>query len=147
MSDKTHTHTQVQNAGNAQNAFKAKKAYRTFKDLEKFQVCKKSTPNATKCKSTPNATKNWPHPSGTAPPGLHISRFSSSNYISQTLHVWHIYLHWGGWGGQCRHIWHTWSVWVFIFQYMLCVVHMKPLPPVLGRSQPRRTLAHPPHHW
>ena len=28
-----------------------------------------------------------------------------------TLHVCHIYLHWGGLGGQCRHIWHTWSVW------------------------------------
>ena len=30
---------------------------------------------------------------------------------TQTLHVWYIYLHWGGFGGQCRHIWHTWSVW------------------------------------
>ena len=30
---------------------------------------------------------------------------------SQTLHVCHICLHWGGFGGQCRHIWHTWSVW------------------------------------
>ena len=34
-------------------------------------------------------------------------------YLSQRLHVWHIYLHWGGLGGQCRHIWHTWSVWVY----------------------------------
>ena len=33
--------------------------------------------------------------------------------IFQTLHVWHICLHWGGLGGQCRHIWHTCSVWVF----------------------------------
>ena len=31
--------------------------------------------------------------------------------LSQTLHVCHICLHWGGFGGQCRHIWHTWSVW------------------------------------
>ena len=34
------------------------------------------------------------------------------NMISQTLHVCHVCLHWGGFGGQCRHIWHTWSVWV-----------------------------------
>ena len=33
--------------------------------------------------------------------------------LSQTLHVCHICLHWGGFGGQCRHICHTWSVWVF----------------------------------
>ena len=37
----------------------------------------------------------------------YIFRFS----YSQTLHVWYIYLHWGGLRGQCRHIWHTWSVW------------------------------------
>ena len=24
--------------------------------------------------------------------------------LSQTLHGWHIYLHWGGFRGQCRHI-------------------------------------------
>ena len=36
----------------------------------------------------------------------------ASSHMSQTLHVWYIYLHWGGLGGQCRHIWHTWSVWV-----------------------------------
>ena len=30
---------------------------------------------------------------------------------TQTLHVCHICLHWGGFGGQCKHIWHTWSVW------------------------------------
>ena len=33
--------------------------------------------------------------------------------LSQTLHVWYIYLHWGGLGGQCRHLWHTWSAWEF----------------------------------
>ena len=31
-------------------------------------------------------------------------QFSSN---SQTLHVCHLCLHWGGLGGQCRHIWHT----------------------------------------
>ena len=35
-----------------------------------------------------------------------------SVYITQTLHVCHMCLHWGGLRGQCRHIWHTWSVWV-----------------------------------
>ena len=30
--------------------------------------------------------------------------------LSQTLHVWYIYLHWGGLRGQCRHIWQSHGV-------------------------------------
>ena len=43
--------------------------------------------------------------------------------FSQTLHVCHICLHWGGLRGQCRHIWHKWSVWVlFVFVFVcLCL--------------------------
>ena len=31
-------------------------------------------------------------------------------FLSQTLHVCHIYLHRGGLGGQCRHIWQSHGV-------------------------------------
>ena len=31
-------------------------------------------------------------------------------HLSQTLHVWYIYLHWGGFGGQGRHIWQSHGV-------------------------------------
>ena len=41
--------------------------------------------------------------------------YSGTN--SQTLHVCHICLHWGGLRGQCRHIWHTWSVWDWLVSF------------------------------
>ena len=52
------------------------------------------------------------------PPFLSLGTIISNNinkpkYSTQTLHVWHICLHWGGLRGQSRHIlvWYTWSVW------------------------------------
>ena len=61
-------------------------------------------------------------------------RFAEDEQInSQTLHVWHICLHWGGFGGQCRHIWHTWSVWVFVAS---CSVRSEGLQPN-GNGLPR----------
>ena len=45
---------------------------------------------------------------------VHISQTLHVGH-TQTLHVCHICLHWGGLRGQCRHICHTWSVWVRLF--------------------------------
>ena len=34
-------------------------------------------------------------------------------WISQMLHVWHIYLHVVDFWGKCRYIFHSWSVWIY----------------------------------
>ena len=66
---------------------------------------------------------------------------SSVLFCTQTLHVCHICLHWGGFGGQCRHIWHTWSVWG-----MFCIrsirIHLWTLPPPPGRG-PKAWMEYP----
>ena len=65
-------------------------------------------------------------------------------YHTQTLHVCHICLHWGGLRGQCRHIWHTWSVWDIYAQTLHVMSYMTApeRPPRLNHHPIGRTSSH-----
>ena len=63
-----------------------------------------------------------------------VQKHKTSN--TQTLHVCHICLRWGGGGGQCRHILHTWSVWDITIPVPSFGVWLEVPDGGLGRNQP-----------
>ena len=61
-------------------------------------------------------------------------RFYTYIAITQTLHVWYIYIHWRGLRGQCRHIWQTWSVWVILIGLVSPACRPPSPPPSFARA-------------